>query len=85
MSSLRNLATSTATGKRPQSPLRPPLTPPCGKPRFTDMTSFQPRSANQSTDSYSPRPVLIGDALASALRALPHDRLRPIADQLEER
>ena len=56
------------------------------------MTSFQRLSANLSTDSYKVRPAhgaaLIGDVLASALRALPqpaNDILRPIAEELETR
>jgi hypothetical protein len=56
------------------------------------MTAFQKRRIEKSTELYKPAPfhgaVRIGDALASALRALPqpaNDILRPIADELEKR
>jgi hypothetical protein len=56
------------------------------------MTAFQRRELERSpvSSTIHPHPgaVLIGDALASALRALPrpaNDILRPIADELEKR
>lgn len=92
MNRLRNSGTSTAATICPHRGARPRLTAACGQGKVPVMTSFQRLSANLSTDSYKVRPAhgaaLIGDVLASALRALPqpaNDILRPIAEELETR
>lgn len=85
MSELRNSNRSTPAENLPQTDSLIPQTAPCGRSRILAMTSFQHRAANLSPVSSTVGPVLIGDALASAIRALPHDRLRPIAEALEKR
>jgi len=55
-----------------------------GAKHFSLSGMKRPQYSATAAASFKPE-VLIGDALASALRALPHDRLHPIAKALEKR